>query len=233
MRCPCVGRNRRQLLRWTTKVRERPVPAATAYSLFSLLSQSKAVTAWRDTHDPGADDWRWKMSRAHLKESYAGPEPRALDAFPPPVGMSAIAAARLANEIAGELQRKGYYSKLASARATRAINEFLKKRREKYVEAFVIWLMNEPALYDIVVDESHVERTPLIIRTGPESSETHVIENPLPTYEVHWKGRGPAGDRPPEPWELLQVSLTRDLQKEANDNLRKRPPDGSKAASKG
>lgn len=225
MRCPCVGRGRRQLARWAEKLGERPVPASTAYAVFCVINAAKRAIAWREKHDPGEDEWGWKMHRRYLRgASYAGPEPRIVPALGPPVAIPKHAQTTLARELAAALcVEKSHFPKSKLETLENDIARFLRRRHATYTEAFLTALLNIP--FSIVVRE-RFEDVPGVFRTGPKTSEVQIIKNRLPSeYEVWWTQMAPAGDRPAEPWEVVQALLTRtwdEMQREANENAKRR-----------
>lgn len=219
--CPCTGQTARQVTRMIEKINARAVTPEYGYTVLCMLSATKKAAAWRERHDPGEDEWRWRMYRAYLDLApFAGPVPRELEQLEAPIGIPTGAERRLARDIARTLcEDHSLLPKRSVSEVQNVVTSMLTRKRQQYNYAFATWLLNTSSMYTVVVDEADVEIRNIIVRTGPASSEVHEVKRPRTKYEVHHRHAVSNGTRAPEPWEVAWILSDRDPITEANERI--------------
>jgi hypothetical protein len=103
---------------------------------------------------------------------------------------------------------------------TALLQQYFMDNREGMAASLSGWYNGATSYYRVVVNESKLETTNMIVREGRASKIVTVPSGGDP-YEIHYavSRNAPAGYREPQPFEILYTLLTRDFDQEARDHL--------------
>jgi len=200
-----------------------------AYRMLCILHATKKVAAWRAARDPGEDDWLWLMDHARLREPWGDGDPLVRDADAPAVGIPNKYAARhlartLATLLAGteNTVHQKWIRRADEDGVAALLQQYFEDSREEMAANFSGWYNGAMSQYRVVVNDSKLKMTKLLIREGRTSKIVEVPSGGDP-FEIHYaiSRHAPKGDREPRPFEALYALLAHDLDQEARDRLKR------------